>query len=337
MVRASATPDRARAAAVALAALLGGGLWTPAPAPAQAWEGLADDCVASGGGAAADACVDGALALQATRSGIGLAAAGGSGLPGTASTVGRRLGATPRLSVAFRASGTRHRRPRIFDDASSTGDEGVLVPAAHLRAALGITDGLSPAPTVGGLLSVDLLASLDYLALPRGDGFDEGVTAWGLGVRLGIVRESFTLPGFSLSAVHRRFGEVRLSRADAPVGGVRELDFDLSQTSLRATVSKDFLPVGLLAGAGWDRYTGEAGVRVAMGGGGGGGAGGRSDDVADDRFLVYGGASLTFLVVQLSAEGGWAAGHDAFPESRRPGFDPGGGSPFGALAVRITF
>lgn len=335
-MRASASPDRAPAVVVLAAALLGGGLGTPAPAPAQAWEELADACVASGGAAAARACVDGALALQATRSGIGLAAAGGSGLPGTASTVGRRLGATPRLSLAFRASGTRHRRPRIFDDASSTGDEGVVVPAAHLRAALGVADGFSPAPTVGGVLSVDLLGSLDYLALPRGDGFDGGVAAWGLGLRLGVVRESFTLPGFSLSAVHRRFGEVRVSRADAPVGGVRELDFDLSQTSLRATVSKDFLAVGLLAGVGWDRYSGEAGVRVATGAGGGD-ASGRSDDVTDDRLLVYGGASLTFLVVQLSAEGGWAPGHDSFPESRPPGFDPGGGSPFGALAVRITF
>src|SRR4051812_6581785 len=45
-------------------------------------------------------CQDAALALVATRAGIGLAASQGSAVPGSASTLGRRMASSPRLSFS---------------------------------------------------------------------------------------------------------------------------------------------------------------------------------------------------------------------------------------------
>ena len=54
------------------------------------------------------------------------------------------------------------------------------------------------------------------------------------------------------------------------------------------------------------------------------------------RALFFGGASLNFLILQLSAELGWANGFSAPPGYTGAEFDPARGSPFGSLAARLT-
>ena len=69
----------------------------------------------------------------------------------------------------------------------------------RIDASVGVLQGLSIFPTVGGLGSIDMLASLGFAAPPDGEGFDGSLISWGLGAKLGILRESFTLPGLTAS------------------------------------------------------------------------------------------------------------------------------------------
>ena len=101
-------------------------------------------------------------------------------------------------------------------------------------------------------------------------------------------------------------------------------------TSVRATVGKDVLAVGLLLGVGWDQYGGDARVGLP------GGAEAATDDFDATRPLVFGGASLNFLVLQLSGEIGWAGGFDEVASYRNVPYDLTAGTVFGSLAFRLT-
>jgi len=83
---------------------------------------------------------------------------------------------------------------------------------------------------------------------------------------------------------------------------------------------------------GWHAYTTDARIRV----------GDRLSSVTVEapleasRPLFFGGASLNFLVLQLSAEFGWAKGFTAPSGYGGADFDPTRGSAFGNLAARLT-
>ena len=115
-----------------------------------------------------------------------------------------------------------------------------------------------------------------------------------------------------MSASRRWLGEVELLAEP----GI-EATVDPTISSLRLAVGKDLLSLGILIGAGWDRYesSGEftyaspcpgSCPRVSF------------QDFESDRLLFFGGASLNYLLLQLSAEGGWAEGFDG-PTGRTGG------------------
>jgi hypothetical protein len=153
--------------------------------------------------------------------------------------------------------------------------------------------------------------------------------------RLGILRESFSLPGVSLSASYRSLGSLELwdvQRGD-PAGAA----FDLGVSSVRAVLGKDLWGIGFLAGAGWERYSGAATLTV-LGTPGSEIDGSASGDLESDRRLYFFGASMTFIAIQISAEAGWARGFDpTLPPMAESGFDPTSRSEFGALSLRLTF
>ena len=313
-------------------------LGAPAEASAQSGiDALAGECAA----ASVDWCRELALTGTAARAGFSLLAGGGSELLGSAGTLGIRLGSVPRIALAAEAGYGRAPTPRFgTDPAAIPLDEGTFgAPALQLSAGAGVFDGFSPAPTVGGILSVDLLATGSLVMLPAEHGFDGSAAAYGVGARVGILRESFTAPGVSISAVHRWGGEVTLSPTASPNGAADpSVAFETSTTSLRATVGKDLVAVGLLAGLGWDRHAGAVRIRSGVANGSGEAGTHTAEDLVDDRFLAFGGASLNFLILQLSAEAGWARGLDAV-EGRSPdgGFDPTAASWFGSLGARLTY
>lgn len=282
-------------------------------------------------GLTAPECQEVALLAQSVQAGVGLAQAGPGTFVGSASTLGRRFGSTPRVALSGRVGLTRFPLPDFSQ--ATIGSRKVNAPSLHGAVVVGLFDGFSPAPTVGGFLSVDLLASGDVVLLSGDDGFDGSSAAWGYGIRLGLVRESFTLPGVTLSATRRHGGSVA---ADGGSGGVPAVDLDVLTTSVRGAVGKDLVGLGFTAGIGWDRYEsdgtlthrplpGETQPRTLG-----------VNGFDSDRILFYGGVSRTFLVMQVAGEVGWARGFDE-PRAELPGYDPDTGSVFGTLSLRLTF
>jgi hypothetical protein len=182
---------------------------------------------------------------------------------------------------------------------------------------------------------VDLTISGQWISTPKDEGFQKNLMGWGVGTRIGILRESFSLPGISVSASFRSLGEVDLW--DLGEGDPAEATFDLRVSSLRGVIGKDVFGIGLFGGAGWDRYTGDVTILVTDPQGIGPGSNG-AGDLRSERFLFFLGGSMTFLTLQVSAEVGWAEGFNpGLPDSPGAGFEPSSGSEFGALAFRLTF
>lgn len=299
-----------------------------APVDAQDRDRLRDRCADAG--MSTDACQEGALAVEALLGGVGLSLSGGSQLPGSPSTLGRRFGSSPRWAFAAQVGIAQFDLPQLDPaDPSAPGD--VWVPALQGEVAAGVFDGFQLAPTVGGFLSVDLLATGSVAFLPGGDGFDGAAPAWGYGARVGLLRESFSLPALTLSLARRHVSGFEYGDPGQP--GV-EVD-GLTVTSVRATLGKEFMALGILAGMGWERASGDGWMRPPAAG-----AQAVAFDGTDARRLVlFGGLTRTWLVLQASAQAGFATGYDERPGGEGDGsiYDPSGGSFFGSLAFRLIY
>lgn len=306
-------------------------LWSlAAPAAAQAVAELTARCGDASRGAAW--CAYGAAAYGAVAAGMGLAASGGSDIPGTSSTLGWRRGRGPRVAAGVRLNGVRIPLPAV-DQASSSRLPGLrsLVSSVSLEGAVGLFDGVRAAPLYGGILALDAIASVGMLRLPRGDGFQGDAFSAGIGFRVGLLRESFNVPGISVSVMRRFVGEARLGADGAPAA----LRLESDATAVRAVIGKDLAAAGVVFGVGWDRYSGDATLEGAVS------PGGRPAGVAlsgppVDRLLVFGALSRTWQVIQVTGEFGWAGGFDESPDPATMPFDPGTGSIFGSLSLRIT-
>jgi len=326
---------------VCLAVLVLSGVRTPAvlaqdlPSFGASVDGiaeLADLCAGNTPGLAAR-CRELALTTLAIQQGVGLATALGSDNPGTASTLGKRLGAAPRISVAFSAIGLPMQMPRVAVQSvrELTEEESFAVVGLRGTVVAGVVDGFQPAPALGGVLSADLIASWSVLRLPGGSGFSGASSGPGLGARIGLLRESFTLPGISVSAVRRWHNDVQAG--DVAGGNPGEVRMDLTVSSLRATVGKNWFVLGLMAGVGWDRYDADADVTVPQPGGNTSSVTGQ---VRSERSLYFAGGWFNFLISQISLEVGIAEGVSDPFTGRGGGYDPAARDWFASGAVRIT-
>lgn len=268
-----------------------------------------------------------------------LAAGGGNPVPGTASTLGVRIGTSPRWSVSFRTTGTRVR--------ALSGVESILEGSGRSTAiglgtdvAVGLFRGFTLAPTVGGVGSIDLLGSAGVV-FPGGDfgrarsGGAEGSTrpfTWSLGLRAGLFRESFTLPGVSLAGTYRSVGRVSHGDPD-PIGSQAYWSADLSALGARLVASKNVLGVGLGIGAGMDRVNGDARIRYPSGA-----SELRDLELEQDRTLVFGSVSYTRVVLHGVVEVGWQDAHDDTASYLDPTLDAegGDGGVYGSVALRLS-
>lgn len=301
------------------------------PARAQSVTKLAQSCTAAGGPEAS--CTETAVTAAAAQGFTGLLAGLGSEVPGSASTLGRRIGLTPRIAVGLRTAVAHVAMPDLVDpNGPPSRKTSFLIPMAEVDVTAGVFNGFRLLPTVGGFLSLDVLGNASFIFLPSGEGFAGRVTAYTLGARLGILRESFTLPGVSVSVSHRDIGTVRLNTSSA--GAVPAVWLDPFATSVRATVGKDVKGVGVLAGVGWDWYGGHARIRLtdpSMNT-----FEGSVGQLRQYRTLYFAGASMNFLILQLSTELGWAEGFDPVVGYQGNPFDPTAGTFFGSVAFRLT-
>ncbi len=301
----------------------------PSAGDAQAVAELAARCSDASGEAVW--CAAGATAYQAAASGVGLAASAGSDIPGTSSTLGLRRGLGPRVALSARFTGTRIPLPDLAEAlAIHLPQLRSTVSHASIEGTVGLFDGFRWAPQYGGFLSLDLVASVGVLGLARADGFGGNAYSSGIGARLGLLRESFDVPGVSISVVRRFFGDVLLGARDSPIA----VRLEPAATSVRALIGKELSAAGIVGGAGWDRYSGAVTIE--------GPESGRQphsvtlDGPALDRLLLFVGISRTWQVFLVAGEIGWAAGFDGLPDPSVQPFDPGAGSMFGSLSLRIT-
>lgn len=311
---------------------LAGLLLAAMPLALQA-QGLGEQC-GSTPVQAREFCYRVAEAVEVLEPRVGISFSGGNPVPGTASTLGMRLGAMPRLSLGARVSAAAVEIDGI-ERFTDSGEQTFAVPSINLDASVGLFSGISLAPTIGGFASVDLLASAGRIPLPSGEGFSGSVNSWGAGLRVGILRESFTAPGVSLSGMYRNvggveYGDRELSDEDAYF----QLD-DMRVWSARAAVSKRLLALGLVAGAGYDWYAGGATVRIQDPTNASNVFELSDDAIESTRATLFGNASFTLLILHLVGEIGWQSGGDAnpsLPSSER--LEKAG--LYGGLAVRIT-
>ncbi|HET9947957.1 MAG TPA: hypothetical protein VFQ22_03415 [Longimicrobiales bacterium] len=288
---------RRAAGALAPAALLAAAVlaW-PGCAAAQSAEELAAACAADGGDT--PWCVSGAAGARELAADLALLARPGPEIPGQASTLGRRLGGAPRVAPWIDFGLARAEVPDLAAGAGAW--RGATVPLIHGGVGLGVFEGLSPLPTVGGMLSLDVVAQAGFLFFSDGDGFEGRVDGLSVGARIGLLRESFTLPGVTLSVSRRFYGRLAYGDAADPA----RVRVDAGVTSLRATVGKDLFAFGILAGVGWDDLGGDVELDVD-----GASVAGELDA---SRRLYFVGVSrqlgvLSWMVFEL----GWAEGFDA--------------------------
>lgn len=283
-------------------------------------------CAAAGGRPAL--CAAASVAARSLFGHVGLLGGLGSEVSGTASNLGRRIGGGPRLSFSVRFAAVDMGLPDP-SDITGLGETNFVAAAVQTGVAVGLFDGLRLAPTVGGFLSLDVFGQTSLLFLPKSEGFGGSVRSYTLGARVGVLREGFTVPGVSISVARRYVGEFDFG------GRAIELTLDPAVTSVRAAISKDFFAVELMAGLGWDDYTGDATLRTSdlTGFGGFSTSAGK---LSESRFLYFGSAAMTFgLILSVSVEGGWAKGFD--PVSGYAGeHDPTKGTAFGSFSFRLT-
>lgn len=325
----TAEPFRARR----LVAVLGLVLASIAPVELRAQDGpaAAADACALADPARRPLCLEGVTAWVMGRGALQSAAAGGAPTAGTASTLGQRVPGSPRVAVGGGIIAHRVTLPglagRSPDGVAPLPEVSGTVVGFRGSAVAGVFQGFSRGPTVGGILAVDLLGNAGWLSLPGSVGFREGVAMWGIGARVGIFRESFTLPGISVSAVRHGVGRARVGDPGDPA-----VSFDTGGWSFRGVIGKDLAGFGLHAGGGVNRAHGHLSLHD--------GAGPpvfRVEGVPTTRPVLFAGATYTHLVFQLTGEAGWSGGEEAV-SGRPPGsLDPGKGQLFGQLQGRIVF
>ena len=278
-------------------------------------------------------CREAGLVAMSLQQGVGLVGALGSDVPGSASTLGRRLGSMPRLGLSVSGGILGVSVPEIAAATSAglEGKETLALAGMRVDFAAGILDGFRLAPTVGGILAVDLIGSYSWARLPEGAGVSGASSGVGLGARVGLLRESFTLPGISVSATRRWHGSIQGGEIDA--GTAIQADADLTVSSLRAVAGKNWFVLGIMGGMGWDRYEGDARLSVPRGATD---AGSVTGHIASERTIYFVGAWFNFLITQLSGELGVADGvADPFGD-RAGAYDPAGFTWYLSAAFRLT-
>lgn len=304
-------------------------------------------------------------ALTDVQPTVGIAFSGGAHTLGTSTTIGRRLGIAPRVSVTARFNAALADVPNLLDGFLPTGDTlGVLdlmgtsrVPVWAFQgdAVVGVFNGLDYGPALGGLGAVDLLGSVSFVPAAGEIGLESAIATAGLGARIGILKQGLVVPGISVSAMYRRMlGDV--SFGDIAVGDPAEFSSNLSTFSLRGGISKGLAVLDLNAGVGYDIYTSDvvfswelvcpagecvAGQEVTLAP-----TGPVDGQLRTAAWNVHGNVGLNLTVLNLVAEVGYQKATDivdgaALGDAGLPGADPtaeslSGGRYFAGVGLRLT-
>lgn len=305
-------------------------------------------------------------AMSNVQPSVGIAFSGGNHTLGTATTIGRRLGIFPRFSVTARLNGAWADAPDLLDgyeaelddngELPPMGTTGIPVGSLQGDVTLGLFNGLSLGPALGGLGAIDLLGSLSFVPSIEAAGLDREILNWGAGARIGILQQGLIMPGVSISGMYRNMGEVSFGSIEDE-GHPAEFATDLSTLSLRGAISKGFLAFDLAAGAGYDIYTSDVrfdfeltcppgecypGVEATA----------RPQEAIQGELQtaawnVFGNVGLSLLVLNIVGEIGYQKTTDLvtaadlaeadLPDRQLTTDELEGGRLFGSVGVRFTF
>jgi hypothetical protein len=317
------------------------------PAAAQE-DGLAGRCPTTPA-EAREICLAVAQAVESAQPQIGMVMAGGNPTLGAAGRGGLRIGFLPDVDVTGRVNLVFVRLPDIL--ATQVGGAagrfgqtlGVPAPALGANVAVGVFPGFDLVPGIGGMGSISLLAGASWLPFrtfgTRGFDTEAPDLAWGGGVRVGLLRETFIAPGASVSVMYRSLGNVAFG--DVEAGNAGEFAFDLRNWSTRAVVGKRLLGLGLLGGLGYDRYASDVSFAFRLPPSAPPGPGFEripNADLRSSRWSAFGNLSYTLLLATLALEAGWQQGDSPVPGfGQGARFDPRGGAWFTSAGVRVAF
>ncbi|NIR43154.1 MAG: hypothetical protein GWN99_04375 [Gemmatimonadetes bacterium] len=187
---------------------------------------------------------------------LGLLLAGGNPVLGTASPLGTKFRWMPRFNIGGRIGFGWVDVPDIIsypaDPTAPVGRIDVNAVLPQLDISVGVFDGFDLGSTLGGFGALEVLGSLGSVVLSADDGFQNDATGAGLGVRAGLLRESFTFPGVSISASYKWFGRVQLGSVER--GSDAQYGFDMAAWSVRAGISKSFVAIGLALTLAYDHF-----------------------------------------------------------------------------------
>jgi hypothetical protein len=294
------------------------------------------ECSAYSGdaGRVCSAAVDGTRAFHPL---MGILVSGGNPTIGSAGT----MGGLGHAAVTLRANAVQV----VFPDLNYTGSSATVpagdklfAPAPLVEGALGLYKGMP-----SGLLALDFLGSAQLLPTNQIDNLsvDGGATTvgsiavgLGFGARIGILKEMGPLPAVSFSVMRRDIP--RISYGDVPAGDRFSYGINMHATNLRLVASKQLMMLGLAAGLGWDKYTGDALIRFR-------------DPVTNlqqpnvpvklntSRMLGFVNAGLDLSVVRLTGEVGYQGGKDQKLSTEFQDFDTTKGKFFAGLGLRVGF
>ena len=118
--------------------------------------------------------------------------------------------------------------------------------AISLEGRIGLFKGNRIAPTIGGFGSADLLLRMAFYPVGNGDSVSF-VPLFGMGLKIGILRESLSTPAVSITGQFTSSREFELSDTSGTYAA-----FTMNVFSLRADVSKNFIIVSPYAGFGFN-------------------------------------------------------------------------------------
>lgn len=198
---------------------------------------------------------------------LGAVLAGGSPTQGISGT----LGGPGHFSFGIRANGLRGSLPQVDRVVPNTRGAQVSTygiddtPVGFVTADLGI--GLFNGMQVSGFGALDLLVSASYLPSYNNENVDitepSGSFRFGLGAKLGILRESAVRPGISVSYLDRGLPDVTVTGKSGNDRLVLD-NLSIRARSWRAIAGKSFLFVGIGAGVGQDSYDSKADITVTI-------------------------------------------------------------------------
>lgn len=305
-------------------------------------------------------------ALTDVQPTVGIAFSGGAHTLGTASTIGRRLGMVPRVSVTARVNGAFADVPDLLDGFDPTlGEDGRVpamgtagVPVASIQGdvVVGLFNGMSLGPAAGGLGAIDLLGSLSYVPVVDEIGLTQEIINAGIGARIGILQQGLVMPGISVSGMYRTMLD-DVTYGDMAAGDPATFSTDLSTLSLRAGISKGLAVVDLAAGAGYDIYTSDVAFDWELVCPAGECVAGQDvvltpsapveGELRTAAWNVFANAGLSFFMVNVVGELGYqkatdVVDADALADAGLPARSPTtealeGGRLVGSVGVRLTF